>query len=344
MTNSQASGFESRTDRISTATSITPTRHAHMSEYTSPSAYVNHDTYAHTSPNTPHGSTTAREVIYDFPASGNPGNDEAFGFEYGDFATEYGFAPVDHSTPPASRTENERTPVLTEPQHPIPVSSFPRPPNLHNDGTIRASSHSHRPLMSPFRTFATDQPDMMSIPGGPHQQFIDPSIAYYPDLRAGPSYMYPNGSPDQATFGAMPGYVNMQPLVNGQMFPSQAQYYAPVPHTFDFPGTPRSPNGSPTGSASSSVASLARSGSTSSELRHARPKVKLSVEDKRNIVELHRADSSLRQEDIARQYGLVELAVAAVKLIPPSVSTAVPSARSSYRLTDGLSRRRFRCP
>lgn len=37
----------------------------------------------------------------------------------------------------------------------------------------------------------------------------------------------------------------------------------------------------------------------------ARPKVKLTHQDKRNIVQLHRTNSSLRQEDIARQYGYV---------------------------------------
>ena len=301
MTSRHAPGFDPQPDHISSASSITPTRHAHMSEYTSPSAYTNHDAYAHTSPNTPHGSTTAHEVIYDFPASGHSGNDESFGFAYGDFETEHGFAPVDHSTPPASRMGEDRTPVIAESQHPSPASSFPCPPNIHSDDTIRASSHSHRPLMSPFRTFA-NQPDIMTFPGGTQQHFIDPSIAFYPDLRPVPSYMYPSSS-NQVPYGAMPQYVNMQPPMSGQMFPSPAQYYAPVPQIYDFSGSPRSPNGSPTDSASSSVASLARSGSTSSELRQARPKVKLSVEDKRNIVELHRADSSLRQEDIARQYG-----------------------------------------
>lgn len=40
------------------------------------------------------------------------------------------------------------------------------------------------------------------------------------------------------------------------------------------------------------------------EARAARPKVKLTFEDKRRIVEIHRSNSNLRQEDIAQQYGV----------------------------------------
>jgi hypothetical protein len=99
-----------------------------------------------------------------------------------------------------------------------------------------------------------------------------------------------------------PQFVQMQPHMGGQIFPGQQQQYYSSGQQYDY-GLPRSCNGSPTSSISSSAVSLTRSASTSSELRPARPKVKLTFEDKRNIVELHRSNSSLRQEDIARQYG-----------------------------------------
>lgn len=284
MTN--ASDFQA--EHLATPSSITPTRHAQqnpMADFTSTSAYLNHDPYAH-SPNTPHGSLHLHDGTY---TNISP-VDETFAFAYGDYTGE-GFMPMppmDHSTP--SAPIDDSTPIIPEIQHPLHASSFPCPPNIHGDETIRAS-HSHRPLMSPF------QQDMMVYPGLMAQQrFIDPSTAFYPPNAA---YVYPSGS-SQDSF--MPQYVNMHPT-GVQIYPPPPQYYAPPPQSYEFHGPPRSRNGSPTGSVASSVASLARSGSTSSELRQARPKVKLTHTDKRNIVELHRANSSLRQEDIARQYG-----------------------------------------
>ncbi len=318
MTTHTASDYTSPPDQLSSPSSLTPTRHAlqqtSMLDFTSPSAYLNHDAYNHTSPNSPHGSACLHDLTYDMhgSASAPPASiDETFAYAYGDYSAENGYmpmAPIDHSTPSALRMEDDRTPVISDKQHPIQPSSLPCRPNVHGDETIRASSQSHRTLMSPFRTFS-NQPNMMAFPESVSEQhqLIDPSQAFYPQPQPQPpqSYAYSNGSPhDPSGFVTMPQYVNMQPGLGGQIYPPPGQYYTQPLQPYDFPGPrPRSRNGSPTESVSSSAASIARSGSTSSELRQARPKVKLTFEDKRNIVELHRANSSLRQEDIARQYG-----------------------------------------
>ena len=301
--------FTPRSDQMSSPSSITPTRHAmhqnSMFDFTSPSAYLNHDAYTHTGPNTPHGSL--HDMTYDMngTASGIPASvDENFAFRYGDFSAESGFmgtGPVDHSTPSASMLEDDSTPIIPDTQRPIQPSSLPCPPNIHDDDTIRASSQRHRPLMSPFRSF-NDPPDMTTYRGELEQkQYIDPSTAFYPPSYVPSSYMYSGVSPqDPNGYATMPQYVNMQPLCGEQNY--QPLYHSQV-QPYGFPGPTRSRDPSPTGSAASPTASIARSGSTSSELRQVRPKVKLTFDDKRNIVELHRANSSLRQEDIARQYG-----------------------------------------
>jgi hypothetical protein len=139
-----------------------------------------------------------------------------------------------------------------------------------------------------------------------HMHYPPPAQVYYTQQGAPmpPGTMLYAHGPD-GMVPAYPQYVPMHPTtaMAPHMYPQPVFYPGGVPAPYDF-GPARSRNGSPTSSISSSAVSLTRSASTSSELRQQpRPKVKLSWDDKRNIVELHRSNSSLRQEDIARQYG-----------------------------------------
>ena len=256
---------------------------------------------------------------------------------------------MDELTPSAGLAEDDRTPIIPE-THGIAPRSLPIPPHMHSDDTIRASSHSQRPLMSPFRTF-DPQSNMLPYHAAPmsqHPQYIDPSAAFYPQPHAQHPYTYPDGSSqDQTGFAQMaPPYVNMHPQMGGQMYAPQAQYYVPAPTDFEDPAVLASRHGSPTSSAASSSASIARSGSTSSDPRPARPKVKLTYEDKKHIVELHRANSSLRQEDIARIYGSVQCGFSGggSLIVSSEASIEVRSVRSSLPSTGGLSRRKCKSP
>lgn len=229
----------------------------------------------------------------------------------------------------STRIEDDRTPVVTD-HNPIPPRNFPAPPRGDGQETIRVKAeHQQQSLLSPFRPFPgqtapLDQSHatMNLAPGSTSL----PAQHYPTHLHAQPHYMA-QGMPmhpgavmyAQGPHGMVPVYPHQPHMVQyahsshmaGPMYTQSGHYYpVPPPHMVPQPhdfGPPRSRNGSPTSSISSSVASLTRSASTSSEMRQARPKVKLSYDDKRNIVELHRSNSSLRQEDIARQYGLVLL-------------------------------------
>lgn len=249
----------------------------------------------------------------------------------------------DQSTPSASnRTDDDSTPVIPDNQAPIPASSLPDPhatiraPSQHKQAPLMSPFRPMTAQSDGEGGMAAYQPPPAFIDPStafypnhhpnPHQhqhQHQHPQQPYAYPHSAPPAhmqqhpypqtqYIYHNGSPhegSQPTFmmpmniSVAPQYVNMQAHV-GQVFVPPGQTYLPahMGQTYDY-GPPRSRNGSPTSSISSSVPSLARSASTSSELRPVRPKVKLTFEDKRNIVELHRSNSSLRQEDIARQYG-----------------------------------------
>lgn len=286
---------------ISPPSSITPTRHNSQTipDYTSPSAYFNHDAYIHTQPNTPHGTTSLSDA-YDLSSSHDA--EAEFGLTYGSYNGTYGieeegdFLPVDHTTPSASRLEDDRTPVVSETQSHIPASSFPAPPNLQHTDNGTAAFHQ---LMSPFRPFE-NQP-MTAYPQHiPGQHYIDPSQAYYAPstLPLPPHFAHPS------EHHYIPQYVNMPPHMGvGHVYTGQPMQYIPVQQVPMVAGPVRSRQSSPTSSITSSAVSLARSASTSSELKTTRPKVKLTYDDKRNIVELQRSNSSLRQEDIARQYG-----------------------------------------
>jgi hypothetical protein len=194
------------------------------------------------------------------------------GSSLGAFDESYGFGYTDFVQPNHPR-DDDRTPVVSE-QPPIPPSSYPRQP---------------QPLMSPFR------PEV----NYPIQQYVDPALALYPSPAG---YVYPDGTP-------VPNYAyNYQPVpVYTQMYyPPVLQHPQPQPpagQVYAFSGPPRSRAGSPTSTIASSNISLTRNGSTSSDLRPSRPKVKLTPDDKKRIVEMAAENSSLRQEDIARMYG-----------------------------------------
>ncbi|RXK40152.1 hypothetical protein M231_02610 [Tremella mesenterica] len=286
-----------------------PVPAAVATDFTSPSAYINHDAYSHTAPSTPHVSGL-HDMAYDLSAHSL----DSFDFAYTDYSVDPALfsndnntststaannhpEQADHTTPPAlPRSEEERTPVVSDSQNPISASSLPAPPG---------SAHEFKPLMSPFRQFGETAP-MMYHPtthdqplyqhqNQQHPVYIDPATAYYdhmshfinmsPQDTAPAPFLPP---PPQFAMPSMP-----VPMYPGPYLPGQPYDYGP----------PRSRGASPSPSITSAV-SLARSASASSELRPPRPKVKLTYEDKRNIVELHRSNSSLRQEDIAKRYGV----------------------------------------
>lgn len=301
-------------EHISPPDSITPTRHASQSshplprpppmpDFTSPSAYINTDAY------TP-GDGSYTDSMYEASSAHSSlsiaQSAVMLDFTYPGFED---FAP-ETDADPSSRVEDDRTPVVSEHQQQIHPRSFPAPPHV----SLKADKQQGTSV--PFRAY----PD----PAGGH-----PGISYHPHHpqhvashmsrpTAAPMYYAPAGShaPPQAMMyhhhpghelAQYPQYINVHPQMTGHMYPQVGGYY-PHPHAmmpaqqYDF-GPTKSRNGSPTSSISSSAISLTRTGSMSSDIRQPRPKVKLTWEDKRDIVELHRANSSLRQEDIARQYG-----------------------------------------
>ena len=346
-------------DHISPPNSITPTRHGQshsiqsqtqstqsqsqsqssqssqsqlpsMSDFTSPSAYINHDAYTLTDTNYDHSASSSISIPHSASMSD-------YDFSYADFGD---YVPMDELDPDHSQHSNDtnggvshpdddRTPIVTDNQARIPPRSFPAP-QLRRDDRLQLSPNdgNRKPLMSPFRQYAgipgaepNDIP-MTFTPGSNQQQqqqqhqqpahFVEASgqLFYAPPGSQIPpgSFLYEQ-SPDGVFAPIPPSYNNIPSHIGGHMYQQPGGYYAHPPHphnmvpgqSYDF-GQPRSINGSPTSTISSAV-SLTRSASTSSDLRHVRPKVKLTWEDKRNIVELHRANCSLRQEDIARQYG-----------------------------------------
>ncbi|OCF60535.1 hypothetical protein L486_00168 [Kwoniella mangroviensis CBS 10435] len=305
-------------------------------DYHSPSAYLE-QVYGQSNPNTPHGHEVSYEVpLTDVsvthdqpqhhpqqpPAHSIPHLDDNYAFSYSDYPANDDnepFLPIqEQATPPApSREEDDKTPIVTD-IHAQPIN-LPCPPNMSsNDQTIRASSHKKPPLLSPFKTFhdpqQSHQPQAqaqqcLAQPQSPvyplpieHQQYLDNAAMYYgqqqPGFIAYPQQISPSVP---MSFGQFPPqYAGIPPQMNGMY---SAEMYQPQPQ-YAFAGPPRSRNGSPTSSIASSGVSLARTASTSSDFRTTRPKVKLTYEDKRNIVNLHRQNSSLRQEDIARMYGV----------------------------------------
>ena len=301
---------------VSPPDSITPTRHASqtshslsrpppMPDFTSPSAFVNADAYDGSYSDSMYEPSSATSslsiaqsaVMLDFTYPG---------FE--DFAPETGVDP---------RAEDDRTPVVPEHQHQIHPRSFPAPPHV----TLKQSMDKQPEMAAPFRGYpdAAGSHMGMGMAYPPHHPHHPQHVASHMGRPAtAPMYYAPPGShvPPQAMMyhphpghelAQYPQYINVNPQMAGHMYPQMGGYYphhhAMMPtQQYDF-GPPKSRNGSPTSSISSSVISLTRTGSTSSDMRQTRPKVKLTWEDKRDIVELHRANSSLRQEDIARQYG-----------------------------------------
>jgi len=292
--------FTPQPEHITPPDSVTPTRHAvhqhahtaplpsapTMPDFTSPSAYINTEAY------TPGDSYDPSSAASSLSISQSSTMPDQFEFMYGDF-TEYA----------GGDGAEDRTPVLPDSQQPIDPRLFPAPSTHADEAGHAAHERKQPPLLSPFRSMADEA-----------QQVAMGYVSPYAPAQIG-QVMHPG------YYAPGPG-VHPQPLVynpQAMAYPTYAvppnayqpvgpYYQAPAPHLmmpaqpYDF-GPPRSRNGSPTSSISSSAVSLSRTHSTSSDMRQPRPKVKLTWEDKRNIVELHRSNSSLRQEDIARQYG-----------------------------------------
>lgn len=207
------------------------------------------------------------------------------------------------------------------------------------------------PLLSPFAPRFPDQhahqqqqqlqqqPQYMYAPPPEYSpvEVYHPQVVY-PDP-ANPGY-YTYGtpvevSPHHSPYGPFQA-VQMAQYVPGTVFqhsptaphqpqmtytdplPAQAQLpqYATNPYMFDHL-PPRSRGGSSEDSSAPSISSMApsltRSHSTASlDVRMpSRPKVKLTREDKKRICEISDGNKSLRQEDIARQYGCVLSSIAA---------------------------------
>jgi len=201
-THSHSSAYTPKAERLSPS-SVTPTRHTQSAgatpDFTSPSAYINHDAFIHTEPNTPHGLT---DTSYGLPSSSstmsmglsNPHAIEGeYGFAYGDFTVTgaYPVAGVEEQQfgQTTAEPEDERTPVVSDTQQPIPLSSLPTHLRLH-DPSMRAP-RPQKPLMSPLRTFSpqSDLAAYQPIPYDPSQvpHCIDPSAAFhYPQLPTGP--------------------------------------------------------------------------------------------------------------------------------------------------------------
>jgi len=278
-------------------------------DYTSPTTYMTSDTYSLSSqPHTPLGPPgVPHEINYGMTDMSLGDGSYPYGFP-GEFEMDFSSygsnAPMDHSTPSAPTTiEDDRTPVVSDTPNPIPPSALPRPSD-HMNRSVHMSDV--KPLMSPFRPLQHEM--MYPMPGtaGMPQTsptYYDPSTAMYhqvPNMNR-----FYDGSPVDQT-GFTPGQLPPQFATRLPLQPPPQVYpnghIAPSASTSTDFGPSRSRNGSPTSTISSSAASLTRSTSTSSELR-TRPKVKLSFQDKKSIVELHRSNNSLRQEDIAKQYG-----------------------------------------
>lgn len=298
---SSSAEFTPQPEHITPPDSVTPTRHAvhqhahtaplpsapTMADFTSPSAYINTEAY------TPGDSYDPSSAASSMSISQSSTMPDQFEFMYGDYTDYTGGGDM----------ADERTPVVPESQQPIDPRSFPARSTQEDEATRAARQGKQPPLLSPFRSMAGEaqqiamgyahpyppaqigqvvQPGFYAAPPAVHAQ----PLVYNPQVMAYPTY-------------AMPQSV-YQPV--GPYYPAPTQHLMMPAQPYDF-GPPRSRNGSPTSSISSSAVSLSRTHSTSSDIRQPRPKVKLTWEDKRNIVELHRSNSSLRQEDIARQYG-----------------------------------------
>lgn len=279
---------------------MTPTRHAAhqhahqhahtaplpsaptLADFTSPSAYINTEAY------TPGDSYDPSSAASSMSLSQSSTMPDQFEFMYGDF-TDYAGGDV----------ADDRTPVVPESQPPIDPRSFP----ARSTQGDAAGEGKQAPLLSPFRTMAGEAQQIAMGYAHPYPP-AQIGQAMHPGFYAAPPGVHPQPLAYNPQVMAYPAYAMPQNVYQtvGPYYPAPTQHLMMPAQTYDF-GPPRSRNGSPTSSISSSAVSLSRTHSTSSELRQPRPKVKLTWEDKRNIVELHRSNSSLRQEDIARQYG-----------------------------------------
>ena len=245
---------------------------------------------------------------------------------------EYGpsSSPTVQDYPSPTGQPEESTPVVSDNQQPTTSSSYPQPPSSSSGG-MHAPHVPSEMLASPFQPMTTAQQteqyaymQQLQHQQQYHQQpqpaYVNPQdfqhapvpaqyqFPHAPQQMGNPPFSY-NGSPlestapgfqPQMTMGMSPAF--MPSPVDGSYpyMPQQQQAYA-WPNSY---GPAQSRGQSPASSASSSAVSLIRSASTSSDLHHkARPKTKLLFKDKADIVRIHKKDSSLRQEDIAKMYG-----------------------------------------
>jgi hypothetical protein len=271
------------------------------------------------------------------PTDPGPADADFLAFEYpqGDM---FGHAQLDDSERTPVIAENQDGGRLIS-----SAAELPRPPTTDADATIRQRPPKRaQPLLSPFAPRFAAQPTPQhytysDVPVGyaTPEQYAQPVYADPSNPNAYYAYPIPHQptsagpSPQQSPYGAFhpsqvpqymhpgmyqpsptqPHIVYTEPLSSQHQMPQYVQAPLP-PQQYTFANhPPRSRQGSQESSApsraSSVASSITRSHSTaSSDVRMtARPKVKLTFEDKRRIVEIARGNTSLRQEDIARQYG-----------------------------------------
>lgn len=243
--------------------------------------------------------------------------------------------PDDEATPVMS-DKQQPIPSSSFPQPPSTASTSSSS-SMASDPKSFASQHEHvtpEMLMSPFQPMNGQHADQFSYMHPAQQSFhtqhqqpayVNPATFqptpqhlnsnHLPSHSAPPYAYHADGSPlEPTTPGFMPPAqmvmavppafmsTSGEAIYDPTVYMTQPQHYAAWPNNY---GPARSRAASPTSSISSSAVSLVRSASTSSDLHHkSRPKVKLSFKDKADIVALHKRDSSLRQEDIARIYGV----------------------------------------
>lgn len=185
--------------------------------------------------------------------------------------------------------DDEQTPVVPDapPTHPsympaVPGAQMRGPgPSLHSpyrNGNGNPHSHSAQPYYTTSAQVpAASDPRFAAAP--PHPQVPTAYPQYFVDPYTGLPTPYMPMTTPAAQPSTSASAASAAPVAQ------TATTYAPVQYA-------------------SNVGGLVRSDATGDALL-VRPKVKLTHQDKRNIVQLHRSNSSLRQEDIARQYGYV---------------------------------------
>jgi hypothetical protein len=186
---------------------------------------------------------------------------------------------------PYDDEDDEQTPVVPDAPPPL-ASSMPAVPGAQIRGQESA-------LQSPFRsTHGHAQAAYYAAPGAQGQ---GPTVPAASDPRFGPPQSIPSAYPQYFVdpYTGLP--TPYMPMTTSAAPPASSSTAAAAP------AVQTATTYAPVQYASAG-GGIVRADSNSDALL-ARPKVKLTHQDKRNIVQLHRSNSSLRQEDIARQYG-----------------------------------------